>query len=139
MNDITNSYIKYKKLELGSGRLEISFNTVSFFDNLSNLTMKDFNDLKRLFLRVLETNDAMILDITKLDITNSSGIALLTILAKSCRLEYHKNLKIFFNSDYDWQVKTIVNIFKMAGPVDIQDCMNKVTAHSITNKYYSFI
>lgn len=139
MSDITTSYIKYKKIEYASGTIEINFNTISLQGNFSTMTMKDFNDLKKIFLKVLETNDSLILDLTRTTILNSSGISLLIILAKTCRLEYHKGLKIFFTSLYDWQTKMIVNIFKLSGPCDILDSEGKISGHSIINNYYSFI
>lgn len=135
-NNKTSKKSKHKEISYESGSIVLFDNTIAFNKNLASITMKEYGEIKSMMLDIVDKNDSLNIDIRTLTITNSAVIALISVIAKITRIELHKGIKFFIDSNQDWQIKFIKNVFKNAGPCEVEDANNSVDIESLNINYF---
>ncbi|HOW82560.1 MAG TPA: hypothetical protein PK573_08375 [Spirochaetota bacterium] len=96
-------------------------NRIAFSGNLRLQTINSYEEIINFTLRfALESNEPLILDFTKLEIINSSGIASLGLfLVKLRDTESEKKLVIHASKYIQWQVSSLNDLRELNDNLDI--------------------
>lgn len=104
-----------------NGEIKVDYNTIILSGNLSSFTIMDYNQLSQVVSSLADFTNTINIDVSSCTIFNSTGIGLIKSIVKYLKSDLHKQIKIYFNSEYHWQTIMIRSIIHMCGYFDLYD------------------